>query len=104
MKTGTHDLESYVKNTINFIVILTPDLLDSQWCLKETMWAIKYKCNIITVLPQGTPFPDAAKAPEPFKEILNRTAIAWVPSLDNECMNRIYNHMHVFSHKETSKN
>ena len=48
-------LQKTIKNSRNLIFIISPNVFNSQvngehgWCVKELMWALHYKTNIITV-------------------------------------------------------
>lgn len=93
---NTHKLEEYIKHTTNFILIITEDLTESQWCRLEAENALKYNCNIITVVPESVKqFPDLKTAPEPFPKLLEINAIRFINCMDDECVERIVKRMWV---------
>jgi len=67
------DLTEVVRLSRNFMLLITPGLFDSHWCLQEIRAAIKYKKNVILILDEGVPFPVVQTLPADIQELFKGT-------------------------------
>jgi len=73
-----HDLEENVRNSKNFLLLITEGVLERPFVLKEIRAALENKKNIIVMIDEKTPFPNGEGVPEDIKPVLLVKAIPYI--------------------------
>ncbi|CAL8072144.1 unnamed protein product [Calicophoron daubneyi] len=95
-------LQSSIKCSHNFLLVLSPNALDrclndvdcADWIHRETVCALTHKRNIIPIT-HNFQWPSAKDLPEDMRAIIDYNAVDWVHEYQDACVDRIVKFMYL---------
>ncbi|KAA3674402.1 uncharacterized protein DEA37_0006721 [Paragonimus westermani] len=85
-----------ISSSNNFLLVLTPNALDRclndngllDWIHRETVWALRSKCNVIPVT-DSFEWPSVDLLPEDMRPVLEYNAVNWVHDYQDACIAKV---------------